>query len=69
VEQKTAIEAEVGEPLTWYEGTGNQCRIYLRQSAMIDDMGKWTEQHAWLFQALEKLHKVFGPRARLLRAN
>lgn len=66
VDQKAAIEAEFGEPLTWYEGTGKQCRIYLRQSTMIDDKGKWAEQQAWLLQALEKLHRVFGPRARLL---
>jgi hypothetical protein len=66
LEQKAAIETEIGEPLTWYEGSGKQCRVYLRQPAKIDEKTKWPEQHAWLLQTLEKLHKVFGPRARHL---
>lgn len=66
VEQKAEIEAELGEPLTWYGGTGKQFRAYLRRSAKIDDKGAWAEQQAWLLQALEKLHRVLAPRARLL---
>jgi hypothetical protein len=66
VEQKAAIEAELGEPLTWHNGSGKQCRIYLRQPAKIDDKGKWPEHHAWLLSSLEKLHRVFAARARRL---
>ena len=64
--QKAAIEGELGEPLTWYGGKGKQFRVYLRHPAKIDDKKAWPAQHAWLLQALEKLHKVFAPRVRLL---
>jgi hypothetical protein len=67
LEQKAEIEVELGEPLTWYEGSGKQCRIYLRKTAKLDDKQNWAEQHSWLLQKLEKLYKVFAPRARALR--
>lgn len=69
VQQKDAIEAELGERLTWYGGSGKQCCVYLRLPAKIDQKAKWPEQQAWLLQALERLHKVCGPRARLLSAS
>lgn len=66
VTQKEEIEREIGEPLVWYPGTGKQARIYLRKATKLDERANWPEQHRWLLQSLEKMHRVFAPRVRLL---
>ena len=58
--QKAEIEAEVQEPLTWYNPPDKQmCRIHLRRSVDIGDRASWPEYHEWLRQKLELLHHAF----------
>jgi hypothetical protein len=65
--KKAEIEAEIGEPLTWYNPSNKRaCRIYLRQPATLTDRSQWPEYHAWLLQKLEALHKTFAQRVRQL---
>jgi len=62
-QEKKEIEAEVGEPLTWYtrEGVRN-CRIYLQRTADVTNREDWPDQHEWLRQKLEALDRAFRPR-------
>jgi Domain of unknown function (DUF4268) len=65
--QKSAIEAQLGEALTWYNPPDKRmCRIHLRRSANIRDREKWPEQHDWLMKKLEALHRVFSQRVKQL---
>lgn len=63
--EKEAITAEIGYPLAWYNPeSARVCRIYLRQVANLRDQSAWEEQHRWLLERLEDLHRVFSPRLR-----
>jgi hypothetical protein len=42
------------------------CRIHLRRSVDIGDRASWPEQHEWLRQKLELLHRAFAPRVKQL---
>jgi hypothetical protein len=65
--EKPAIEAELGQSLTWHNPPeARACRIYLRQDAQIDDETGWPKQHEWLLANLESLHRVFAERVRSL---
>ena len=65
LKDKVAIETEVGESLTWYNpDNARVCRIYLRCSADLDDIGSRERQYSWLLAKLELLHKVFANRAK-----
>ena len=65
--QKIEIEAEFGEPLTWYNHPEvKSCRIYLRRSANLNAKDTWAEQHQWLIEKLDKLYKVFSNRVKQL---
>jgi hypothetical protein len=59
-ERKT-IEAEIGNVLDWEERSGKaECHIILRNPVQLD--GPRGEQYRWLAEAVDKFHKVFGPR-------
>lgn len=65
--EKVQIEAELGEPLIWYNpDNAKACRIYLRRPSDLSDLAARQEQHEWLLGKLEALHKVFAPRAKAL---
>lgn len=65
--EKDKIEAELGEPLTWYNPEAVRvCRIYLRKTVILTDRSKWPEYNAWLLDKLEALHRVFAPRVKQL---
>lgn len=65
--QKTEIEAEFGQSLIWYnQPEVKSCRIYIRRSANLNAKDKWAEQHQWLVEKLDKLHKVFSKRVKQL---
>ena len=61
------IESELGESLIWYNPENAQvCRIYLRKTADISQREDWSQQHAWLKEKLEALHRVFAPRVKAI---
>lgn len=65
--EKESITAEVGYPLIWYNPENARvCRIYVRKSVNLRDQSAWDEQHHWLLEKLEDLHRVFAPRVRSL---
>ena len=65
--QRTEIEAEFGEPLTWYNPAEvKSCRIYVRRTANLNAKDKWAEQHQWLVEKLDRLYKVFSDRVKQL---
>jgi len=48
--------------MTWHNPPESKgCKIYLRRSANLHDRGDWPEQHRWLREKLEKLHRTFSP--------
>lgn len=64
-QQKTEIEGEMGEPLTWYNpDKARVCRVYVRKTTDLQDMNARGEQYAWLLGKLETLHRVFSKRVR-----
>lgn len=66
-DDRDAIEKELGETLTWHNPEDKRlCRIYLRKSTNLEEKEKWSEQHEWLLQKLESLHKVFSDRVKKL---
>jgi Domain of unknown function (DUF4268) len=63
VHEKAGIEAEVGEPMHWYNPAGKQsARIYVRRSADISNREQWPDYFEWLKTKLEVLFHVFAPR-------
>lgn len=65
---KEALENEIGAPLAWarlndgiYSYVSWHGPVY-----QVTDRADWPEQHAWILQALERLHRVFAPRIRKL---
>lgn len=68
-QDKGDIERELGETLVWYEDAAKDRRIHLtRTYPDVTDRGTWEDQHRWLAQALDKLHRVFHERVRKLDA-
>ena len=68
--EKDQIEAEVGEPLVWYNPDNKRvCRVYLRRSGIdLHNHEQWPNYHEWLKTKLEVLRKAFTPRVKLLTA-
>jgi hypothetical protein len=67
LERKAGLEHDVGEPLIWYNPPESRmCRIFFRRGADLNNRNDWPEQHAWLRERLERLHKTFGPVVRQL---
>lgn len=66
-QEKQTIEAEFGEPLTWDAMPNRRsCKIFARRPANIQNRSDWPNQHAWLREKLEALHRVFSRRAKAL---
>lgn len=64
---KTAIEREVGQPLSWYSSENVQsCRVYVKKQANLLDTEEWPKMREWLRKNLELFNKVFGPRVKAL---
>ncbi len=64
------IEADLGKPLNWYDSAANDRRIYLEMSLPdIVDPASWPEQHLWLAEQLDQLHRVFRNRVTQLDPN
>lgn len=63
--QREDIGRVVGHRLEW---TDNPvlCRVWLSRAAIIADRKDWPEQHAWLKEKLELLHRTFEPRVKAL---
>lgn len=61
--QRAAIEAELGQPLTWYDLPASDRRIWLERSYPdVTDPAGWPQQHLWLATGLDNLHRVFHDR-------
>jgi hypothetical protein len=68
--QKSAIEQEFGEPLQWYsQDDVKACRVFIAQSANIQDQQQWPELFEWLRLRLERLRAVFRERIKALDAS
>lgn len=64
---RDAIEAEIGEQLTWHNPeTANACRVYIRRSVDLNDLSQREDFYGWLLDKLETLHRTFSPRVRAL---
>jgi hypothetical protein len=66
--QKGAIEASFGEPLGWYERPekkSNYITLY-RGDTDLTDHNRWAEQHRWMADKLETIHRVFSERIQRL---
>jgi hypothetical protein len=67
--EQEAIEAEFGQPLTWYKAEGvKSCRIGVARPAVLEDRDSWQDVYEWLREKLEKLRAVFRERALKLDA-
>ena len=67
LEQKEAIEAEMGTALKWYNPKNKKvCRVYLRNPLDFRDKDQWPMQHQWLVDTLLKFKKVFAERIKNL---
>lgn len=67
--EREAIEADLGEPLTWYNPEGLlACRIYVARRVDLGDRTTWPESFEWLRVKLERLREVFRERVRALDA-
>jgi uncharacterized protein DUF4268 len=65
--EKEAIEAEVGQTLSWHNPEDKlNCRIYTRRDADLKDRETWPELHQWLRENLETFDKVFRMRVKRL---
>ncbi|BAU09947.1 hypothetical protein LEP3755_04240 [Leptolyngbya sp. NIES-3755] len=65
--QKSEIESEFGSALEWWNvPEKKRCKVQIRCSADLSDRSNWQEQHQWLVQNLDKLHKVFSHRVKRL---
>jgi hypothetical protein len=66
LEQKEAIESELGQ-LDWQELPHRRdCRIVQYRTGDIEDRSQWPDQHAWLLDRLGAFRRVFSNRVRAL---
>jgi len=67
LEQKDAIEAEMGTALQWYDPKNKKvCRVYLRNPLDFRKKEQWPVQHQWMADTLLKFKKVFAERVKNL---
>ena len=65
--EKEAITTDLGYALSWHNPENSHtCRLYVRKSVNLRDQQTWLDQHRWLLERLEDLHRVFAPRVRVL---
>ncbi len=66
LEQKEAIESELGT-LDWQELLHRRdCRIVQYRTGDIESRDQWPDQHAWLLERLEAFRRSFSNRVRAL---
>lgn len=68
VQDKAAIEAAIGQALTWQElpeKKSSYISWYL-QTTDPTDQATWPQQHQWMLNTLESFHRVFSPRIKAL---
>ena len=65
---KEAIEGEIGSELIWYEGEGNiEAKIMLKkENTNPKSEDDWENQHEWLLDKAEKFDRVFRERVKNL---
>jgi len=68
LDQRAAIEAEFGEELEWPDMEGKRDRkVYCAlEISEFEDQSDWPRQHAWLAGHLNRMHRAFQSRVRLL---
>ena len=68
--QKDEIENDLGHSLAWEELPGQDSRIVSYNPDTVDPDNKegWTEQHKWLAEKLNSMHRAFSNRVRALDA-
>lgn len=67
LEQKEAIEVEMGTALKWYNPKNKKvCRVYLRNPVDFREKDQWPMQHQWMVDTLLKFKKVFAERVKNL---
>lgn len=69
LEQKLHIEADFGQPLVWHDSASLDRKIYCEKAFpdLRNQLG-WPEQHQWLADTLDALHRVFHDRVKALIA-
>ena len=70
LEQKGEIEEDLGYSLAWEELPGQDSRIVSYNPDTVDPDNKegWTEQHTWLAEKLNSMHRAFSNRVQALDA-
>jgi len=69
--QRAEIEAELGEKLHWHKLLDKKESQIGVNNPHFDpaDRSTWPQQHVWLREKLEALHRVFAPRVKALDAS
>lgn len=64
---RAAIELALGQPLTWYDSAASDRRIFVERSFPdVSLRASWGEQHLWLAEQFDALHRAFHDRVRAL---
>ncbi len=68
LEQRAAIESEIGQPLLWLEMLDkSESHIKLTlENVDVADRNQWAQHIEWMAQTLEKFHQAFSKRVRNL---
>jgi len=67
--QRSAIEADFGQPLTWDDTAAKDRRIAASRSFTdVTDQVTWPAQHQWLADTLGALHRTFHARVKALQS-
>ena len=71
LEQRGAIEGEIGESLGWSQVEGQKARVVRLDKADTDTTlrEEWPRQHAWLADKLEAFYEAFAPRVAAIKSN
>ncbi len=70
-QQKSAIEAELGQPLDWKRNDNHKRSRVVLYNRGIDPLDEqdWPKQQEWLAANLERFQKVLGPKIKALPNN
>lgn len=67
--EKEAIEREFGTAIDWRElPDKKESHLMMRKNVDPNDRASWPEQHKWLAEQLERLHRVLSGRVKKLNA-
>jgi hypothetical protein len=71
LQDRAAIENEIGTSLSWGENLGKiESHLFIHAQEMDPTIReRWPEQHEWMREKLEILKKVFAPRVKQLNAS